>query len=68
MNSNFEDLLRLFNANRDEYLTVGGYAVMLYTEPRCTKHLDVWIAATSETPRLAQSGDDCGRVRHLIPP
>jgi hypothetical protein len=48
MNSNFEDLLRLFNANRVEYLIVGGYAVMLYTEPRYTKDLDIWITATSE--------------------
>jgi hypothetical protein len=48
MNSNFEDLLKLFNANRVEYLIVGGYAVMLYTEPRYTKDLDIWIAATSE--------------------
>jgi hypothetical protein len=48
MNSNFEDLLRLFNANGVEYLIVGGYAVMLYTEPRYTNDLDVWIGATSE--------------------
>jgi hypothetical protein len=40
--------LRLFNANRVEYLVVGGYAVMLYTEPRYTNHPDIWIAATSE--------------------
>jgi len=26
-----------------EYLIVGGYAVMKYTEPRFTKDLDVWI-------------------------
>ena len=48
MNSNFEDLLRLFNANRVEYLIVRGYAVMFYSEPRYTKDLDIWIAATSE--------------------
>jgi hypothetical protein len=47
MNSDFENLLRLFNANSVEYLIVGGYAVMLYTEPRYTKDLDIWIAATS---------------------
>lgn len=48
MNSNFEDLLRVFNANCVDYLIVGGYAVMLYTEPRYTKDLDIWIAVTSE--------------------
>jgi predicted nucleotidyltransferase len=26
-----------------EYLIVGGYAVMKYTEPRYTKDLDVWV-------------------------
>ena len=45
MNSDFEELLSLFNANEVRYLVVGGYAVMLYTEPRYTKDLDVWIEA-----------------------
>jgi hypothetical protein len=48
MNSDFEDLLKVFNARSVEYLIVGGYAVMLYTEPRYTKDLDIWIAATPE--------------------
>jgi hypothetical protein len=47
MNSNFEGPLRLFNPNRVEYLIVGDYAVMFYCEPRYTKDLDIWIAATS---------------------
>ena len=34
MNSDFKDLLQLFNANKVRYLVVGGYAVMKYTEPR----------------------------------
>ena len=46
MNSDFEELLSLFNANEVKYLVVGGYAVMLYTEPRYTKDLDVWIEAS----------------------
>jgi hypothetical protein len=29
MNSDFEELLSLFNANDVKYLVVGGYAVML---------------------------------------
>ncbi len=51
MNSDFRDLLRLFNAHRVRYLVVGGYAVMKYTEPRYTKDLDVWVEAT---PRNAK--------------
>jgi hypothetical protein len=48
MNSDFKDLLSLFNRNVVRYLIVGGYAVMQYTEPRYTKDLDVWIDASHE--------------------
>jgi hypothetical protein len=51
MNSDFKDLLRLFNANKVRYLVVGGYAVMKYTEPRYTKDLDIWIEATPKNAR-----------------
>src|ERR1035441_623432 len=33
MNSDFEELLSIFNQNGVRYLIVGGHAVMLYTEP-----------------------------------
>lgn len=36
----FKELLRAFNERKAEYLIVGGYAVMKYTEPRFTKYLD----------------------------
>lgn len=39
MNSDFEELLSHFNDSGVRYLVVGGYAVMVYTEPRYTKHL-----------------------------
>jgi len=48
MNSDFEELLRIFSDNEVKYLIVGGHAVMLYTEPRYTKDLDVWIEASEE--------------------
>jgi hypothetical protein len=51
MNSDFKDLLRLFNAAKVLYLIVGGYAVMRYTEPRYTKDLDVWVEATPKNAR-----------------
>jgi hypothetical protein len=35
----FKQLLRSFNEEQAEYLIVGGYAVMKYTEPRLTKDL-----------------------------
>ena len=37
MNSDFAELMKLFNDNEVKYLVVGGYAVMLYAEPRYTK-------------------------------
>jgi hypothetical protein len=43
MHSGFEELLSIFNAHEVKYLVVGGHAVMLYTEPRYTKDLDLWV-------------------------
>ncbi|MGA2039773.1 MAG: hypothetical protein ABSH42_10890 [Bryobacteraceae bacterium] len=43
INSDFKDLLRDLNAAGVRYLIVGGYAVMVHTEPRYTKDLDLWI-------------------------
>ena len=48
MSSDFEELLSIFNENEVKYLVVGGHAVMLYTEPRYTKDLDVWVEADEE--------------------
>jgi hypothetical protein len=43
INSDFRDLLRDLNVAGVRYLIVGGYAVMVHTEPRYTKDLDLWI-------------------------
>jgi hypothetical protein len=43
VNSNFRELLSVFNRYRVRYLVVGAYAVMRYTEPRYTKDLDLWV-------------------------
>jgi hypothetical protein len=48
MNSDFEKLLKTFNEGGIKYLVVGGHAVMLYTEPRYTKELDIWVEASAE--------------------
>lgn len=44
VNSDFTDLLKLFNVNRVRYLVVGGYALIQYAEPRFTKDLDLLIS------------------------
>jgi predicted nucleotidyltransferase len=60
-NPHFKELLQIFNANKVEYLIVGGYAVMKYTEPRFTKDLDLWVSTSQENSNrvyrsLAQFG------------
>jgi predicted nucleotidyltransferase len=47
VNSDFTDLLKLFNDNSVRYLIIGGYAVIQYAEPRYTKDLDLWISTDS---------------------
>jgi predicted nucleotidyltransferase len=44
VNSDFTDLLKLFNDNNVKYLVIGGYAFIQYAEPRYTKDLDLWIS------------------------
>lgn len=48
VNSDFSDLLSLFNAKNVRYLVIGGYAVIQYAEPRYTKDLDIWISVDQE--------------------
>jgi hypothetical protein len=52
INSGFRDLLRSLNAAGVRYLIVGGYAVMVHTEPRYTKALDLWIQPERNHARL----------------
>jgi len=46
VNSDFSDLLQIFNANKVKYLVIGGYAVVQYAEPRFTNDLGVLISRT----------------------
>ncbi len=48
LTDDFKEFLRLLNANRVEYLVVGGYAVGLHGYPRATVDLDVWVRATPD--------------------
>ena len=50
---NFKELLHLLNECSVEYLIVGGYAVMRYSEPRFTKDLDIWVGhSTANSARV----------------
>ena len=44
VNSDFSDLLRIFNDHNVRYMVFGGYAVVQYAEPRFTKDLDMLIS------------------------
>ncbi len=44
----YKELLLILNEGGVEYLIVGAYAVMKYTEPRYTKDLDVWVGNSPE--------------------
>jgi hypothetical protein len=47
VNPDFRDLFAALNAERAEYLLVGGYALAVHAAPRFTKDLDVWVAPTT---------------------
>mgnify|MGYP002630606755 CR=1 FL=1 len=51
MNSDFKELLQVFNDLEVKYLIVGGYAAMHYSQPRYTKDLDLWIEPSMENAR-----------------
>ena len=44
----FKELLSTFNEHEVKYMVVGAFAVMVYSEPRYTKDLDVWVEASEE--------------------
>lgn len=58
MNSDFKDLLRIFDEEKVEYLVVGAYAVMHHSQPRYTKDIDLWIKPSVENAaRVAKAFD-----------
>jgi hypothetical protein len=44
----FEELLRLLEENKVEYVIVGGYAVAFHGYPRFTKDIDIFFRNSSE--------------------
>ena len=51
-NPHYKELLQLLNECKAQYLIVGGYAIMKYSEPRYTKDLDVWVESSPENASL----------------
>jgi predicted nucleotidyltransferase len=48
INSDYKELLSILNAEGVKYLVIGGYAEMVYTQPRYTKYIDIWIERIPE--------------------
>ncbi len=48
LHKDFKEFLQLLNAEKVEYLLVGGYAVTFYGYPRFTGDLDIWINSNEE--------------------
>jgi hypothetical protein len=47
-NPDFKELFVVLSDQHAEFLLVGAHAVMVYTQPRYTKDLDVWVRPTHE--------------------
>lgn len=56
--SDFRDLLELFNKHKVEYLIVGGYALAFHGAPRYTGDLDIFINAESISRQPVGIGAD----------
>ncbi|MEO8166731.1 MAG: nucleotidyltransferase [bacterium] len=57
----FREFIQLLNANRVEYLLVGGYAVVLHGYPRLTGDMDIWVRPSTENAeRVLATLDDFG--------
>jgi hypothetical protein len=48
MNPDFVDLLRALSGAEVRFLIVGAYALALYSKPRATGHLDLWVEPIPE--------------------
>ena len=47
----FKELLELFNANKVEYVIVGGYALAFHGSPRLTGDMDILVKPEKENAR-----------------
>lgn len=55
LHKDFKEFLQLLNAEKVEYLLVGGYAVGIYGYPRYTGDMDIWLKPSLENALKALS-------------
>ena len=59
--SDFRDLLELFNSHKVRYIIVGGYALAFHGAPRYTGDLDIFVACSAENAeRIFSALEDFG--------
>jgi hypothetical protein len=59
--SDFRDLLELFNKNSVEYVIVGGYALAFHGAPRYTGDLDIFVSVSEDNAhRIMQALNEFG--------
>jgi len=51
INPDFRDLFSALSGEDAEFIVVGAHAVMFFTEPRYTTHLDVWVRPSRENAK-----------------
>ena len=63
VNSDFSDLLRLFNDNHVRYLVIGGYAVVQYAMPFISRQDLIASKKASGRPQDLIDADHLSRTR-----
>ncbi len=51
MNSDLIELLQLLNDRKVKYLLIGGQAVIVHSEPRYTKDVDLWVEPSAKNAK-----------------
>jgi hypothetical protein len=65
MNSDFKELLAVFNAHTVEYLVVGAHALAAHGHVRATKDLDVWVKpSVDNAPKILRALAEFGAPLH----
>lgn len=52
LNSDFSELLQIFNAANVKYLVIGGHAMAVHDQPRFTKDIDIWVEPSEQNAQL----------------
>lgn len=67
-NEDFRDFILALNKQEVEFILIGGYSVMLYSYPRTTGDLDIWLNRTEANyNKLAKAFLDFGLPISTIP-